>query len=174
MKHFLYLAIVFPLLLTGFGPVNAQAQDMPHPLAAQSNPGYDVTEAGPLYRLTPDKIKMLDLGESAASTIIGNERHLDIFFDTSNRAALVPKEPGASHFQILNQQGQVIASGHAIIASPERDYVRIRRACTGDASGCESLSVYYCPGMCHDIKLPPGDEETAQSETGGGLTASAQ
>lgn len=151
-----YIVLVLTLLSLTFAGTNPAAfgQDMPHPLAYEQEANYKTQSTGPLYKLTPDKIKILELGEPAASTIIGNEQHLDIFFDTSNRAALVPREPGTSHFQILNDQGQTIASGHAIIASPKPDYMRIRRACDSGIEDCQNLSVYFCPGLCHDIRLP--------------------
>lgn len=137
---------------------SASDQDSPNPLAPMTaTADYDDfgnQDVYPLYKLTPDKIKIIELPEPASSTIVGNEQHLSIFFDTTDRAALVPRMPGASHFQILNAKGQVIAAGHAIVASPENDYVRVRRNCPGDSEDCRDMSVYFCPGMCHDVLLP--------------------
>lgn len=110
-----------------------------------------------IYNLTPDKIETLDLPAAAGSTIIGNEQHLNIFFDTKNRAVLVPRSPGASYFKILGQNGDILAQGHALIAAPKDNYVRIRRSCHGssanNAASCRELDVYYCPGICHNIAL---------------------
>lgn len=142
-------------------PASSFAQDMPQPLGVpnvQTNTTFqDMNKDGyyPLYRLTPDKIKIIKLPEPASSIIVGNEQHLNIFFDTSDRAALVPRQPGASHFQIFNAEGKMIVGGHAIIASPDDDYVRVRRACSAGSEGCEDMSVYFCPGMCHDVLLAP-------------------
>ena len=122
------------------------------------------------YHLTPDKITIIDLPEPAASTVIGNREHLDIFFDTSERAALVARNPGASHFQILNSRGQILVQGHALVAAPKDDYLRIRRNCRGGDDACQPLEVYFCPGVCHTVALHDEDSEVTveDSENAGG------
>lgn len=154
---------LFAFIIMTF-PVEGGAQDMPFPLspnAPQDVISKENAEYYPTYNLTPDKIKILKLSEPATSTIVGNQNHLDIFFDTSDRAALVPRKPGASFFQILNSDGKIIAEGHAIVAAPKNDYVRIRRSCAGDSGGCEDLQVYFCPDMCHDVDLADDAEASA-------------
>ena len=151
---------------------SAIGQDMPQPLGVptihsqQNIKDMDADGYYPLYRLTPDKIKIISLPEPASSIIVGNEQHLNIFFDTSDRAALVPRQPGASHFQIFNAEGKMIVGGHAIIASPDSDYVRVRRSCAGAGENCEEMSVYFCPGMCHDVLLSPEEGGGTQADAG--------
>ena len=149
---------------------STHAQDMPQPLGVpnvqpqQNIKDMDTDGYYPLYRLTPDKIKIIKLPEPASSIIVGNEQHLNIFFDTSDRAALVPRQPGASHFQIFNAEGKMIVGGHAIVASPDSDYVRVRRNCGAGSENCEEMSVYFCPGMCHDVLLAPEQGGPTQAD----------
>ena len=163
VRDIFYIVVIFAMTggLVLSAPVTSQAQDMPQPLGVPNvttnNNFQEMNKDGyyPLYRLTPDKIKIIKLPEPASSIIVGNEQHLNIFFDTSDRAALVPRQPGASHFQIFNAEGKMIVGGHAIVASPDEDYVRVRRSCNAGSEGCEDMSVYFCPGMCHDVLLAP-------------------
>lgn len=151
-RYFIFTFLICSQMLWG---VSAKAQDIPFPLAYSNETMIsDNGKTYPLYELTPDKIQILELSEPAASTIIGNEQHLNIYFDTSDRAALVPLRPGASYFEILNSKGKIIASGHALVASPKQDYIRIRRSCPAGNDGCSRMSMYFCPGLCHDVILP--------------------
>ena len=163
------------LLLTALSFMTFQgqgiAQDAPFPLSPQT-PRDVISDKSnayyPTYNLTPDKIKILKLAEPATRTVVGKRHHLDIFLDTIDRAALVPKKPGASFFQILNEDGKIIAEGHAIVAAPKNDYLRIRRSCAGDGGeGCQDLQVYFCPGMCHDVALAEDDAEISVEDATG-------
>ncbi len=130
-----------------------------------ANPNLDLKKNYTLYRLTPDKIKIVELPREPDSVIVGNQDHLSVFFDTQRRAALVPRQPGASFFQIYDREGRIMVQGHAIVASPERDYVRIRRTCANGGEGCETTSVYFCPGMCHRVSVPLEDDAGGSSGT---------
>ncbi len=107
----------------------------------------------PPLRLTPDKSEMLRLSTDAASIVIGNESNVQILMDSPKRLIVVPREPGATFFTILDKEGGVIMQRHAIVASPKEKYLRIRRSCRTAGAACEETSIYYCPGICHDVKI---------------------
>lgn len=130
-------------------------------------------------RLTPDRSEIVTLDEAANSIIIGNPAHINIIADSAKRLVIVPRAPGATHFTILGKGGKVLMQRHAIVASPKKDYINIKRTCTTD--DCVNASVFYCPDMCHEIQTnsgvdaqqnadaaanEPSDKATTDSETG--------
>lgn len=117
----------------------------------------------PPIRLTPDKSEIINLDQAAGSIIIGNPNHLSILADSASRLILVPRAPGASYFTILDRSGNIIMQRHAIIASPKKKYVRIRRSCANASDDCQETKVFYCPDMCHEIKIDNG-EDSASSD----------
>ena len=129
-----------------FMPPQAAADESTHALAPEE-------ATHPALRLTPDKSEMLRLSTDAASIVIGNESNIQILMDSPKRLIVVPREPGATFFTILDKDGNIIMQRHAIVASPKDKYVRIRRSCRTAGAGCEETSIYYCPGMCHDVKI---------------------
>lgn len=113
-----------------------------------------IGETHPPLRLTPDKSEIIRLDRPAASVVVGNEAHVSIFIDSPTRLVAVPRQPGASYFTVLDEQGHVIMRRHVLVGSPAEHYVRVRRSCTntGHTSNCVPTSVYYCPdGLCHPI-----------------------
>lgn len=109
----------------------------------------------PLIRLTPDKLELVELEKSAISVFVGNPDHLNVLLDTPTTLVLIPRQPGSTYFQVLDSEGNTIYARHAIIASPEENYVRIRKNCAlGGGDGCEEYSVYFCPDMCHEVNVP--------------------
>ncbi|MBX2834808.1 MAG: pilus assembly protein N-terminal domain-containing protein [Micavibrio sp.] len=116
----------------------------------------------PAIRLTPDKSEIINIDREAASIIIGNPNHLGILADSAQRLVLVPRAPGASFFTVLDKKGDIIMQRHAIIASPKKNYVRIRRTCGGSSDNCQETSVYYCPDMCHEIMIDNNEEGNTQ------------
>ena len=165
----LFLAIILVIAL--FAPVYAFAQeqnviDIISASAEESAAVSEDSHTHPPLRLTPDKSEIINLPREAASIIIGNPNHLGILADSSKRIILVPRAPGASYFSILDKDGGVIMQRHAVIASPKKKYIRVRRACANDESGnCQETRVFYCPDMCHEIMMD------AESETGGSSSA---
>lgn len=110
-------------------------------------------ETHPPLKLTPDKSELVRLNKEAASVVVGNPAHITVLLDTPKLAVVVPRQAGATHFSILDKEGNVIMQRHVIVASPRKNYVRIRRSCSKAAQGvaCQPTSVYFCPDMCHEI-----------------------
>lgn len=123
----------------------------------------------PPLRLTPDKSEILALDRPAQSLIIGNPAHLNILMDSTTRLILVPREPGATFFTILDENGRVVMQRHAIVAAPAEKYIRVRRSCSFSGENCTGTSVYYCPDMCHPVGImgqDSGDNAAAGSAAG--------
>lgn len=121
-------------------------------------------------RLTPDKSELVRLPRNAGSVLVGNPAHISVLAESARTLVIVPKAAGASHFTVLDESGDIIMRRHVIVASPSKNYIRIRRTCTGGDEACQDTSVYYCPGMCHEINMqsaeasvPVAQEEVAQN-----------
>jgi hypothetical protein len=163
MHRFLMISLCAAVLLVSIFNDSASAQSnedlMPPQASHVENEVTAVAPNDPTHppiRLTPDKSEMLRLEEDAASIIIGNESHIQLLMDSPKRLVIVPRAPGATFFTVLNKKGEVIMQRHAIVASPKEKYLRIRRSCRTAGSGgagCEETSIYYCPGMCHDVQI---------------------
>lgn len=117
----------------------------------------------PLIRLTPDKLQLVELDKEAVSVFVGNPDHLNVLLDTPKTLVLVPRQPGSTYFQVLDAEGNTIYARHAIVASPEKNYVRIRKSCAlGGDTACEEYKVFFCPDMCHEVNV--AQEVAAASE----------
>lgn len=134
----------------------------------------------PILRLTPDKIDVLRLEKDAVNVIVGNAAHLMAVIETPRQVLLVPRAPGATHFQVLDAKGNTIMERAVIVASPRQDYIRVRRACaTKDSGECLEYSVFYCPDMCHSINVTQkpvtgsGAGANVPNETASGDTSTA-
>lgn len=163
------LTVVLSLILA-FGAPSAMAQDagMPDVIPAKTvTDNADVGATHPAVRLTPDKSEIINLDGEAFTIIVGNPVHLSVLADSSRRLVLVPQAPGSTHFTVLDQNGDVLMQRHVIVASPKKNYVRVRRACNADSEGCANTSVYYCPDMCHEIALPVEATEAEGTAAGG-------
>ncbi len=114
----------------------------------------------PMVRLTPDKSELIRLDQDAESVVVGNPEHLGVLMDNRRLLILVPRQPGATYLTVLDGKGNVIMQRHVLVAVSGTDYVRIRRSCSADAvsKGCQTTSVYYCPGMCHDVGIVTGTD----------------
>lgn len=110
-------------------------------------------ETHPPLKLSPDKSELLRLSRDAVSVVVGNPAHVTVMLDTPQLAVVVPRSPGATHFSVLDKDGNIIMQRHVIVAAPRKNYVRIRRSCGNVAQGkdCQPTSVYFCPDMCHEI-----------------------
>ncbi len=125
----------------------------------------------PILRLTPDKSELIRLEEESASIIIGNPLHINVIADSSKLLVIIPRSPGATHFTVLGKKGQVIMQRHVIVASPAKDYVRVKRTCAGNED-CQPTSVFYCPDMCHPIGIEDqGSSKTDNADGGGGSSS---
>ncbi len=127
-------------------PVSAQSAAMP----TESQDA----ETHPTLNLEPDKSELVRLDREAASVIIGNPNHVTVLLDSPRLAVVIPRNPGATYFTVLDKDGNVIMQRHVIVAAPQKNYVRVRRSCTNAAQGtnCRPTSVYFCPDMCHEIE----------------------
>lgn len=170
------LILLTTLFLLPF-PAYAQAQlnlpedsifDVAVPQPANTRDGTSLSETHPMLRLTPDKSELIRLDRDAVSVVVGNPAHLSVLLDTPRVVVLIPRIPGATHFSILDRNGDVIMQRHAIVASPKQEYVRVRRSCinAGD-NACSATSVYFCPDMCHEISVeqPESEDSGASAET---------
>lgn len=127
------------------------------------------TATHPAIRMTPDKSELIKLEIDAATVVVGNPAHINVIADSSKTLVLVPRLPGATYVTVLGKKGQVIMQRHVIVASPQKDYIRVKRTCTDDAGkGCQQTSVFYCPDMCHEIAVGVPQEESTQSDASKG------
>jgi hypothetical protein len=122
--------------------------------------------AYPLLRLTPDKSEIVRLNADAATVIVGNPNHLSVLAENTKTLVLVPKAEGATYFTVMDKNSGIIMQRHVVISTGTDKYIRIRRACSGNAN-CQPTQVYYCPDMCHEIITDQG------SNTAGSGTSSA-
>ena len=131
-------------------------------------------ETHPPLRLTPDKSDIIDLDGEVERVIIGNDTHVNVFLDTSRRIIVVSRAPGATHFTLMGPDGKIVMQRHVIVASPQKNYVRIRRTCSMSEGDCAPTQVYYCPGMCHEIALQDGSTPAQTSSPSNlGITITA-
>lgn len=148
-------------------PAHAQSNPLTDyvPTAPQSHTQQSDQNA-PLLRLTPDKLELIQLEKSATSVFVGNPDHLNVLLDTPTTLVLVPKKPGSTFFQVLDADGETIIKRHAIIASPSKDYVRIRNTCAlgGEDVECKKYDVFYCPDMCHEVGIIADTESDIPEE----------
>ncbi len=128
----------------------------------------------PPIRLTPDKSELIRLDKDAATIVVGNPAHLSVLAESPKTLVLVPRSPGATYFTVLNAKGEVVMQRHAIVASPKKEYVRIRRTCSGSDAGCAETSVFYCPDMCHQIAVARPDEASDQEPAAAAAEGAAQ
>lgn len=141
------------------------SQDLMPPVTTQSaaTPTETLdTETHPALNLMPDKSELVRLDREASSIVVGNPNHISVLLDAPRLAVVIPRSPGATYFTALDKDGNVIMQRHVIVAAPKKNYVRVRRSCSG-ASGtgsnnCQPTSVYFCPDMCHEIGSGEGED----------------
>ena len=140
-----------------FISADSHAQDMVDilPVAQDGNDVMDGDETHSIVKLTPDKSELIHFEQDIASIIIGNPMHVNVMADSPRTIVVVPRRPGATHFVILGNNGQVLMQRHVVVAAPKKDYVRVKRVCA-DPENCEETSVFYCPDTCHEIGLDDG------------------
>lgn len=112
----------------------------------------ETTELPPL-RISPDKTEIVHLEREAINILVGNEETLRAIPDTKKSIILIPKKPGATYFKAMDANGKVIVQRHVIVGAPNKNYIRIRRACVNGDSGCKEYSIYYCPDMCYEVDV---------------------
>ena len=110
-------------------------------------------------RLTTDKNKLIRLDKDAASVIVNTPEHASVMLDSPRLLIVMPRQPGATSFSVLDAKGSVLLHKEIIVSNVQRNYVRIRRMCTGNDAGCAPTSYFYCPNGCYEV--------TAVGDTGG-------
>ncbi len=160
------LAITIALLMPATSLAGEKLADILPPVTHSNDKSeQDLEATHPDLRLTPDKSELIRLDSDAGSIIIGNPAHINVIADSSKILVIVPRAIGATHFTVLDKNGQAIMQRHVIVASPKENYIRIKRVCADDAQNCQSTSVLYCPNMCHEIKSVDDTEKAStQSE----------
>ncbi len=123
------------------------------------------TTTHPDLRMTPDKSELIKLDKDIGSIVIGNPAHINVIADSSKTIVIIPREIGATHFSILDKNGQIIMQRHVIVASPKEKYIRIKRSCTSDSENCKDTSIMYCPNMCHEINISNEKEKSTNKST---------
>ncbi len=161
-KQYLYLALIaVATTFSTFSYASDEVVDILPPVTEASNTDQELSvgvETHSAIRITPDKSELIRLDENASSIIIGNPAHVNIIADSAKTLVVIPRLPGATYFTVLGKNGQIIMQRHVIVASPKKDYVRIKRICADDAKNCQNTSVFYCPDMCHEIILGGSEE----------------
>lgn len=101
-------------------------------------------------RLTSNKDQIIRLDQDAASVIVNNPAHATVLLDSPRLLIIMPRDPGATSFKVLNGDGAVILQKDIIVTNAQPKYVRIRRMCTGGA-GCVPEAYFYCPDGCYEV-----------------------
>jgi Flp pilus assembly secretin CpaC len=173
----LFAALFFPVYAASSALADAEPPAIPQDSTIEAETG-DLETTHPMIRLTPDKSELINLDRAAISVVVGNPAHLSVLLDTPKMLVLVPRVPGATYFTALDEAGNVIMQRHVIVASPKKNYVRIRRSCANGAEGCRATSVYFCPDICHEIDTPQMGSEvegsTIPSQTPSGAAPSLE
>ncbi len=125
-------------------------------------------ETHPALKLTPDKSELVRLDREASSVIVGNPAQVAVMLDTPRLAVVIPRASGATYFTVLDKDGNVIMQRHVIVASPKKNYVRVRRSCSnaGQNAECQPTSVYFCPDMCHEVSATSGEDSASAAPAG--------
>lgn len=164
----LLLSIGLSAMIGLIAPTDAQEKVvdiLPQATKPEAKKAEDLKETThPILRLTPDKSELIRLDSDANSVIVGNALHVNVIADSARTLVVVPRSPGATHFTVLDNNGQIIMQRHVIVASPKTDYVRIKRTCREDSGDCLNTSVFFCPDMCHEIGLDTEQNSSSQNE----------
>ncbi|PZQ46945.1 MAG: hypothetical protein DI551_04120 [Micavibrio aeruginosavorus] len=125
-------------------------------------------ETHPSLKMTPDKSELVRLDRDASSVVVGNSAQITVLLDTPRLAVVIPRAAGATYFSVLDKEGNIIMQRHVIVASPKKNYVRVRRSCANAAEGsnCQATSVYFCPDMCHEVGAAAGQEQASGTPAG--------
>lgn len=119
--------------------------------AVAEQPRAKIKSSDNLIRISPNQPKILHLKENAVSVIISNPTHATVILDTPRVLIIIPKEPGATAFTVLNAKGDVIIEKNILVSARVNEHVRIRRVCSEDDTSCVSQEVFYCPNGCYAV-----------------------
>lgn len=141
-----------------FGSALVHAEGNAVDILPSVHEGQDVMDGDETHealKLTPDKSELIHFDKAIGSIVIGNPTHVNVMADSSSTIVVIPRKPGATHFIVLDTEGQILMQRHVIVAALNEDYVRVKRVCA-DPKTCEETSVFYCPDSCHEIGLDEG------------------
>ena len=127
----------------------------------------------PVLKLTPDRSELIRFNHPIGTVIVGNDAHANVLVDSVDAIVIVPRLPGATHFVVMDRDGQLMMQRHIVVAAPQQDYVRIRRSCANVTEGCAPTSMYYCPDACHPIAMSGDASQGGGSAGAGGGNGSA-
>jgi hypothetical protein len=170
-------AITPAATVSGITPIDEDKLiDAEEPPILEDQETKDAAETPPL-RLTPDKPHVVHLERNAVNILVGNGDHLRAVPDTNKTVVLIPKRPGSTYFQALDAQGKIIMQRHVIVAAPQSQYIRVRRACINGDTACREFTVYHCPDMCHEVSVMNAERAAAPAlpevPTGSGASPTA-
>lgn len=114
-----------------------------------------------IIRLTPDRTKVIRLDRDAASVIVTNPAHASVMLDSPRLLIVMPRQPGATSFTVLNAAGESILERDVIVTAAQQKYIRVRKMCGSQDPTCVSDSYYYCPDGCYQVQAVPPSDETA-------------
>ena len=140
-------------------------------MPAMQQKDISVKANAPTINLSMDRSELLRLEKNAGSIIVGNPTHASVLMDTPQLLVIVPKAPGATHFTVLDADGEVMLQRHVIVAAPQENYIRVRSSyCGEDADECVKTQSYFCEneGMCHEIAVVKEEKETSTNNNSDG------
>lgn len=112
-----------------------------------------------IIRLTPDRTKVIRLDRDAASVIVTNPAHASVMLDSPRLLIVMPRQPGATSFTVLNAAGESILERDVIVTAAQQKYIRVRKMCGPQDANCVPDSYYYCPDGCYQVQaVPPSDQ----------------
>lgn len=114
-----------------------------------------------ILRLIFDKIHIIRLEEDAASVIVTNPAHATVMLDSPRLLVVMPRQPGATTFRVLNAEGREILVQEVVVTATEEKYVRVRRMCGRSDANCAPNAYYYCPDGCYEVQAVPGDRNAS-------------
>jgi hypothetical protein len=173
-----YLFLIFSLAIIGMAPGVSAQSDQPIAdiitkddlikLERQDDDpiNHSLSRRADTIYLTPKESKIIDLDQSVGSVVVANPAHASVFLDTPQKIVILPREPGATEFTLLNQGGDEIFTRTIVVTERDTPLVRVRRICSGD--DCDGDIVYYCPDICHAVAPSGGD-----IEEGGGMSGTS-
>lgn len=114
-----------------------------------------------IIRLTPDRTKVIRLDRDAASVIVTNPAHAAVMLDSPRLLIVMPRQPGATSFTVLNAAGESILERDVIVTAAQQKYIRVRKMCGPQDATCVPDSYYYCPDGCYQVQAVPPSDQTA-------------
>ena len=166
-------ADVLERLIEPTAPVSGKADTGSAPAAVSTTQAAAQQQAptpkNNIIHLTPDRTEVIRLQEDATSVVVTNPAHASVVLDTPRLLVVMPRQPGATSFFVLNQAGEKILERDVVVSTAPNQYVRIRRACA-DGQQCAPDAFYYCPDGCYEVTTVPPTGSINAPTLGGGST----